>query len=81
MKIDYIQKIELCIAYIEANLNHKVSIEDVLENTYYSYPHFHRLTQNQQYTYGEHQWLEEHITEAGKGGFHSFKLFMPLQTM
>jgi AraC-like DNA-binding protein len=43
MKIDYIQKIELCIAYIEANLNHKVSIEDVLENTYYSYPHFHRI--------------------------------------
>ncbi len=43
MKIDYVKKIQQCITYIEENLNHKVSIDDVLENTYYSYPHFHRI--------------------------------------
>lgn len=43
MKIDYVEKIKHCIAYIEANLTKKVYIEDVLKNTYYSYPHFHRL--------------------------------------
>ena len=37
------------------------------------------LTQNQQYNYGEHQWLEEHITKSGEGGFHGFKLFLPIQ--
>ncbi len=43
MKIDYVKKIAQCIAYIEDNLTHKVYIADVLENTYYSYPHFHRI--------------------------------------
>jgi hypothetical protein len=36
---------------------------------------------NQQYNYGEHQWLEEHITKSGEGGFHSFKLFLPIQSI
>ncbi len=39
----------------------------------------HWLMQNPQYNYGEHQWLEEHITKSGEGGFHSFKLFLPIQ--
>lgn len=43
MKIDYIKTIEQCIAYIEDNLIHRVSIDDILENTDYSYPHFHRF--------------------------------------
>jgi AraC family transcriptional regulator len=43
MKIDYVKKIEQCIAYIEDNLTHKVYIDDILENTHYSYPHFHRI--------------------------------------
>jgi AraC family transcriptional regulator len=43
MKIDYVKKIEQCITYIEDNLTQKVYIDDVLENTYYSYPHFHRI--------------------------------------
>lgn len=43
MKVDYLKKIEQCIAYIENNLTHKVYIDDVLESTYYSYPHFHRI--------------------------------------
>ncbi|WMJ87445.1 helix-turn-helix domain-containing protein [Anaerocolumna sp. MB42-C2] len=43
MKTDYLVKVEQCIAYIEAHLTHKVSVEDVLVNTYYSYPHFHRI--------------------------------------
>ncbi len=46
MKDDYINKIKQCIAYIEANLTQKLSIENVLENTYYSYPHFHRIFMN-----------------------------------
>lgn len=43
MKVNYIEKIEQCIAYIENNLTNKVSIDDVLERTYYSYPHFYRI--------------------------------------
>ena len=43
MKNDYLQKIEQCIVYIEANLKQKILIEDVLEHTYYSYPHFYRI--------------------------------------
>lgn len=43
MKIDYLEMVENCISYIETNLNNKISIEDVLEKTYYSYPHFHRI--------------------------------------
>ncbi|MBE5967212.1 MAG: AraC family transcriptional regulator [Lachnospiraceae bacterium] len=37
------------------------------------------LAENQQYQYGEHQWLEEHITKASEGGFHGFKLYLPIQ--
>lgn len=37
------------------------------------------IAKNEQYEYGEHQWLEEHITKADEGGFHSFKLFMPIK--
>lgn len=37
------------------------------------------LMQNHQYEYGEHQWLEEHITKSGAGGFHGFKLYMPIR--
>ena len=43
MKIDYVKKIEQSIAYIEDHLNQKVYIDEVLENTFYSYPHFHRI--------------------------------------
>jgi AraC family transcriptional regulator len=43
MKINYADEINMCIAYIEANLTHKLSIEEVLQNTYYSYIHFHRI--------------------------------------
>lgn len=39
----------------------------------------HWLAGNEQYEYGEHQWLEEHITKANVGDFHSFKLFMPIK--
>ena len=43
MKIDYIEKIKQCITYLETNMTNKVSVEEVIENTYYSYPHFHRI--------------------------------------
>jgi len=43
MKTDYVKLVENCIAYIEKNLTRKVNIDDVLKNTYYSYPHFHRI--------------------------------------
>lgn len=43
MKTDYTAMIERCVEFIEANLTKKVSIEQVLEKTYYSYPHFHRV--------------------------------------
>jgi|GEM_PF-22633 len=43
MKINYLEKIEQCIAFIEKNLTKKVCIDDVLENIHYSYPHFHRI--------------------------------------
>jgi AraC family transcriptional regulator len=43
MKVDYVKKVLQCIAYIEENIKFKISIEDVLENTFYSYPHFHRI--------------------------------------
>ncbi|WP_099205411.1 helix-turn-helix domain-containing protein [Scatolibacter rhodanostii] len=37
------------------------------------------IDKNDKYDYGEHQWLEEHITKPYVGGFHSFKLFMPIK--
>lgn len=37
------------------------------------------VAENQQYEYGEHQWLEEHLTKPDEGGFHSFKLFLPIK--
>lgn len=37
------------------------------------------IAENDQYDYGEHQWLEEHITKAGEGGFHSCKLYMAIK--
>lgn len=37
------------------------------------------LSGNQDYEYGENQWLEEHITKKGEGGFHGFKLYMAIK--
>lgn len=33
------------------------------------------------YTYGDHQYLEEYITVPGKGGFHGKKLYMPIKKL
>lgn len=37
------------------------------------------IAENERYEYGEHQWLEEHITKANIGGFHLFRLFMAIK--
>lgn len=39
------------------------------------------LSNHQQYQYGEHQWLEEHITKMSEGGFHGFKLYLPIKSV
>ena len=52
----------------------------VLIQTLIRYKSLHYwLSQNQQYNYGDHQWLEEHITIPGEGGFHGFKIYMPIK--
>jgi len=37
------------------------------------------LNETAEYDYGDHPWLEEHLTLPGKGGFHGFRLFMAIQ--
>ena len=37
------------------------------------------LAESQEYDYGEHPWLEEHLTMPGKGGFHGFRLWMAVR--
>lgn len=39
----------------------------------------HAWLRQSNYTYGDHQWLEEHITIPGTGGFHGFNLFMAIK--
>lgn len=36
------------------------------------------LYDNKEYDYGSHQWLEEHITIENVGGFHGFKIYLPI---
>ncbi|MDD3169109.1 MAG: AraC family transcriptional regulator, partial [Eubacteriales bacterium] len=43
MKNNYIQMVNNSITFIENNLKDKVAVEDVLNETYYSYPHFCRI--------------------------------------
>lgn len=43
MKNNYIKMVGNCISFIENNLKGKVTVEDVLNETYYSYPHFYRI--------------------------------------
>lgn len=43
MKNNYIKMVGNCILFIENTLKDKVSVEDVLKETYYSYPHFSRI--------------------------------------
>lgn len=37
------------------------------------------ILENKDYTYGEHQYLEEYITVPKMGGFHGKKLYMPIK--
>lgn len=46
MKNNYIKIIVKCISFIENNLKNKVAVEDVLNEAYYSYPHFYRIFMN-----------------------------------
>lgn len=39
------------------------------------------IVESEEYTYGEHQYLEEYITVPKKGGFHGKKLLMPIQSL
>lgn len=39
----------------------------------------HRWLEQSSFTYGKHQWLEEHITIPEAGGFHGFKLFLAIE--
>lgn len=43
MKSNYIKMVGNCILFIESNLKNKVTVENVLRETYYSYPHFYRI--------------------------------------
>lgn len=37
------------------------------------------LANSPEYVYGSHQWLEEHLTMPGMGGFHGFRLYMAIE--
>jgi AraC-like DNA-binding protein len=41
--MDYINMVLKSIEYLESNLKREVTIDEVIEDTYYSYPHFHRI--------------------------------------
>ena len=37
------------------------------------------LNETAEYDYGDHPWLEEHLTLPGMGGFHGFRLWMAIR--
>lgn len=37
------------------------------------------LAETGEYDYGDHPWLEEHLTLPGQGGFHGFRLYMAIR--
>lgn len=39
------------------------------------------LSENEQYTYGSHPWYEEHLTIPEEGGFHGFKVYLPIEAL
>ena len=38
-----------------------------------------RWLEQSEYTYGKHQWLEEHLTISGKGGFHGIDVYIAIE--
>jgi len=45
-------------------------------NLWETWQMMHRWLEKSEYTYGKHQWLEEHLTIPGKGGFHGIAVYM-----
>ncbi len=48
-------------------------------NLWETWQMMHRWLEQSEYTYGRHQWLEEHLTLSGKGGFHGIDVYMAIE--